>query len=141
MSIVALIALLAAAVVLAWRLLRAYPLAVLATVAVAGWLGHHGMLGTPEPVREAASSVEAWREDRITALRCRAAVLAAITSDDDERALARLEAECALRPQLEAAAASYRLDDHVAAHRYVRIGTARTVVRGGAPARSPRPDR
>ena len=67
---------------------------VLMVLAVVGWLGHHGVLTTPGPVREAASSIEAWREERIAVLRCRAAVLAALTSADDERALERVEAEC-----------------------------------------------
>ena len=77
----------------AWRLFRAYPLAVLATVAVAGWLGH-GTLPAPAPVREAVSAAADWREDQIAALRCRAAVLAALSSADDQEALDRVEAAC-----------------------------------------------
>ena len=67
---------------------------LLTVVALVGWLGHLGVLTTPEPVREAASSVEAWRDERIAVLRCRAAVLAALTSADDVRALERVEAAC-----------------------------------------------
>jgi hypothetical protein len=79
--------------VVAWRLLRAFPIAVLAAVAVAGWLGH-GALPVPEPVQDAARSAEAWREQQIDGLRCRAAVLAALSSADDEQALRRVEAAC-----------------------------------------------
>ena len=101
--------------IVAWRLLRANPLLVLGAVAAAGWLGHYGVLPIPEPVRapvrEAVGSAESWREERILALRCRAAVLAALASGDDDRAVRRLEAVCgdgrerrrALSAQLEAA--------------------------------------
>jgi hypothetical protein len=92
------IGLLVALGVVAWRLFRAHPLAVLAAVAVAGWLGHHGVLATPAPVRAAAGAAEAWRAERVAALRCRAAVLAALASGDEERAIRRLEAACGDRP-------------------------------------------
>jgi hypothetical protein len=93
MSTAALIVLVVFAHVAAWRLLRAFPVAVLGAVAVAGWLGH-GTLPVPEPVEEAVSAAEAWREDRIAALRCRAAVLAALSSADDPQALERVEVAC-----------------------------------------------
>jgi hypothetical protein len=93
MPTAALIVLVVFALVVAWRLLRAFPVAVLGVIAVAGWLGH-GALPVPEPVREAVGAAEAWREDRIAALRCRAAVLAALSSDDEAQALRRLEAAC-----------------------------------------------
>jgi hypothetical protein len=89
---------LAACALVAWRLLRARPLAVLAAVAAAGWMGHYGVLPVPErvraPVREAVGSAEAWRAERIAVVRCRAAVLAAFASGDEERAVRRLEAAC-----------------------------------------------
>jgi hypothetical protein len=83
----------------------------LVVLAFAGWLGHHGLLPIPEavraPVRATVSSAEAWRAERIAALRCRAAVMAALQQADDDVAVRRLEAACgerpALRPQLEAA--------------------------------------
>jgi hypothetical protein len=100
MSTLVLIALLVAAVVCAWRLFRAAPLAALAAVAVAGWLGHDGVLGTPAPVRAAVSSAEAWRDERIAALRCRAAVRAALASGDDDQVVRRLEAACGDRARL-----------------------------------------
>jgi hypothetical protein len=109
---VALLIVLAVLAVVAWRALRAWPLAVLSVVAVAGWLAHHGALPVPEavraPVRATVSSAEAWRAERIAALRCRAAVMAALSAGDDEVAVRRLDAACGnrrrdLRPQLEAA--------------------------------------
>jgi hypothetical protein len=66
----------------------------LSALAVAGWLGDHGKLPTPEPVREAVSSAEAWREERIAVLQCRVAVLTALASADDDEAIRLLEAAC-----------------------------------------------
>jgi hypothetical protein len=66
----------------------------LTALAVAGWLGDHGKLPTPEPVREAVSSAETWREDRIAVLQCRVAVLAALASADDDEAIRLLEDAC-----------------------------------------------
>jgi hypothetical protein len=115
--------------VVAWRVLRAAPIAVLAAVAVAGGLVHHGVLAVPEPVREAASSAEAWRDDRIAALRCRAALLAALAAEDEERAVALLEATCGGRRGRE-----LPFEGDAAAHRHVRAGAARAALRGRAPA-------
>jgi hypothetical protein len=67
---------------------------LLLVLAVLGWLGHHGVIGTPEPVREAVRAAEEWRADQIAGLRCRAAVMAALQSVDDDEAVRRLEAAC-----------------------------------------------
>ena len=80
------------------------PTRLLLVFALVGGLAHHGVLPIPKPVREAMRSAEDWRDERVAVLRCRAAVVAALASADDEQALQRVEAVCVeLRAQSEAA--------------------------------------